>query len=130
MRNGRGLSAFSSAVEGWATYRVRSAGDFERDPVLGPHRLRLAGCCLNHSALADGLLAVLPCSSVLLFNHHDIARMLDRERAGREASPTGLGIIDSQSVKAPVAKERGYDAGKKIVGRTGATSPSIPMDGS
>ena len=43
--------------------------------------------------------------------------MADRERAGREASPTA-GIVDSQSVKAPAAgAKRGYDAGKKIVGR-------------
>ena len=47
---------------------------------------------------------------------HDVALMLDRERAGREASPSA-GVIDSQSVKAPHAKIRGYDAGKKIVGR-------------
>src|ERR1700719_4965589 len=47
---------------------------------------------------------------------HDVALMLDRERVGREASPTG-GVIDSQSVKAPEAKTSGYDAGKKIVGR-------------
>ena len=47
---------------------------------------------------------------------HDVALMLDRERVGREASPTG-GVIDNQSVKAPEAKTRGYDAGKKIVGR-------------
>src|SRR5271170_174390 len=47
---------------------------------------------------------------------HDVALMLDRERVGREASPTA-GVIDSQSVKAPQAKTRGYDAGKKIVGR-------------
>ena len=39
-----------------------------------------------------------------------------RERSGRAASPTG-GVIDSQSVKAPAAKKRGYDAAKKIVGR-------------
>ena len=53
----------------------------------------------------------------LLFNTiHDIALMIDRERAGREASPSA-GIIDSQSVKAPAAKERGYDAGKKVTGR-------------
>ncbi len=45
-----------------------------------------------------------------------MALMLDRERAGREASPSA-GVIDSQSVKAPHAKTRGYDAGKKIVGR-------------
>ena len=54
---------------------------------------------------------------LLLFRTiHDIGVMLDRERAGREASPTA-GIIDSQSVKAPHAAERGYDAGKKINGR-------------
>lgn len=45
-----------------------------------------------------------------------MALMIDRERHSREASPTG-GIIDSQSIKAPKAKARGYDAGKKIVGR-------------
>ena len=48
---------------------------------------------------------------------HDLALMLDREQAGREASPSG-GVIDSQSVKAPAPNaQRGYDAGKKIVGR-------------
>lgn len=46
---------------------------------------------------------------------HDVALMQDRERAGREVSPTA-GVIDSQSVKAQ-AETRGYDAGKKIVGR-------------
>jgi transposase len=54
---------------------------------------------------------------LLLFRTiHDIALMTDRERQGREASPTA-GVIDSQTVKAPSAKTRGYDAGKKIVGR-------------
>ena len=47
---------------------------------------------------------------------HDVELMLDRERAGREASPTAA-VIDSQSVKAPQAGTRGYDAAKKIVGR-------------
>lgn len=47
---------------------------------------------------------------------HDVSLMLDRERVGREASPSG-GVIDSQTVKAPHAKKRGYDANKKIVGR-------------
>lgn len=54
---------------------------------------------------------------LLLFRTiHDIAVMMDRERAGREASPSA-GVIDSQSIKAPTATTRGYDAGKKIVGR-------------
>ncbi len=55
---------------------------------------------------------------LLLFRTiHDIALMTDRERLGREASPSA-GIIDSQTVKAPAAAgTRGYDAGKKTVGR-------------
>jgi transposase len=48
---------------------------------------------------------------------HDLALMCDRKRAGREASPSA-GVIDSQSVKAPAAgAQRGYDAGKKVLGR-------------
>jgi transposase len=47
---------------------------------------------------------------------HNVALMVDRERAGRDASPSAA-VIDSQSVKAPQAKTRSYDAGKKIVGR-------------
>ena len=47
---------------------------------------------------------------------HDLALMLDREIEGRAVSPTAA-ILDSQSVKAPTAAQRGYDAGKKITGR-------------
>jgi putative transposase len=47
---------------------------------------------------------------------HDVALMLDRERVGREASPTA-GVLDSQTVKAPQAEGRGSEAAKKIVGR-------------
>jgi hypothetical protein len=43
--------------------------------------------------------------------------MADRERVGRDASPTAA-IIDSQSAKiTEVGGPRGYDAGKKIKGR-------------
>src|SRR5512133_615042 len=46
----------------------------------------------------------------------DIAR-LRRRAAGRAPEPS-LGIIDSQSVKCiPVRGPRGYDAGKKVLGR-------------
>ena len=48
-------------------------------------------------------------------NHHLV--MADRERVGREASPTAA-VMDSQSVKTTESGGvRGYDGGKKIKGR-------------
>ena len=48
---------------------------------------------------------------------HDVALMLDREQAEREASPTA-GMVDSQTVKAPQAPGGGgYDAAKRTKGR-------------
>ncbi len=47
---------------------------------------------------------------------HDLALMLDRMCNEREVLPSA-GILDSQSVKAPGARTRGYDANKKLSGR-------------
>ena len=46
---------------------------------------------------------------------HDVALMIDRELAGREAGRGG--VLDSQTVKASFAAQRGYDGAKKLVGR-------------
>lgn len=54
---------------------------------------------------------------------HDIELMLDRERQGREASPSAA-AIDSQPVKASSAEKRGFDAAKKLVWR----KPHIAVD--
>ena len=89
----------------------------ERHPLPGSNRLRLANVAAGLPALADRVL-VVPNPDAALPVQHDPRHRLDAgpERQGREASPSG-GVIDSQSIKAPAAKKRGYDAGKKIVGR-------------
>lgn len=55
---------------------------------------------------------------LLLFRTiHDVALMVDRERAGRRPDPSAA-ILDSQTVKAPAAQgSRGFDGAKKTVGR-------------
>jgi transposase len=79
--------------------------------------LRVAHVASAFRALAKGLRLVPRAGTRFLFQTiHDVELMLDRERQGREASPSAA-VIDSQSVKAPHAEARGYDAGKKIVGR-------------
>lgn len=47
---------------------------------------------------------------------HEVVLMLDREFQGRAPEPSA-GVLDSQSVKAPQADQRGVDGNKKINGR-------------
>jgi transposase len=58
---------------------------------------------------------------------HNIALMLDRERVGREASPSA-GVLDSQKIKSPHATGGGgFDAAKRIKGRKRHISWWIPV---
>ena len=58
-------------------------------------------------------------------NHHLV--LVDRERVGREASPSAA-VLDSQSIKTMESGgPRGYDAGKKVNGRK--RQALVDMDG-
>jgi len=47
---------------------------------------------------------------------YDIALMLNHEAGGREDSPTG-DLLDGRTVYTTLAEVRGYDGGKRIIGR-------------
>ena len=110
--------SFPRFGDGWATHRGRFCGE-----VLN---------ALRYMARTGGGWRMLPndfppwqtvywwfrrfVRRFMFHTIHDVALMLDRERVGREAS-SARGVVDSQSAKAPEAKTRGYDAGKRIVGR-------------
>ena len=67
--------------------------------------------------LANVVLVAPPVRCRLLFRTiHDVALMIGRKRAGREASPSG-GVLESETVKGSFAEQRGHSGGKKIVGR-------------
>jgi transposase len=93
-----------------------AAGDRERNLLRDALRAALAE---RLSAVADHISLVFHAwREAGLFEriNHGLV-MADRERTGREASPTGA-IIDSQSVKTTESGgPRGYDAGKKVKGR-------------
>lgn len=114
---GRARAFAAAAFRAWAQAHDRFAGSGEYSALHGAVRLRVADVAGSLPAIADSYWWFRRFVRSLLFRTiHDVALMIDRERAGREASPTA-GVIDSQAVKAPMIDDkRGYD-GEKIVGR-------------
>jgi len=93
------------------------AGDAERDPLHGAQWWGWRMLPTNFGPWQTVYWWFRRFVRRLLFQTiHDVAVMLDRERVGREASPTA-GVLHSQTTKAPHGKIRGYDAAKKTVGR-------------
>ena len=117
---GVGADRAVAAEAGVARAQARggSARGAERDPLNDALEWRLADAAEGFPAVADGVLWFRRFVRLMVFETiHDIALMLDRERLGHEASPSG-GVFDSQTVKAPApGAKRGYDAAKKTVSR-------------
>lgn len=94
-------------------YLVRSGCGWRRLPVhFGPWRT------------IDGWFRELA-RRFLFQTIHDLALMVDRERAGREASPSAA-EIDSQTVKAPTPRQEGTTPARRSPAAS-ATSRWMPM---
>jgi putative transposase len=116
METNRAVAPNSEAL--WATATLPQARHPRRDLLLRAHRLRLALVAARPSTVADRLLLLhgLATRGALAEDSRHPARAGAPEERKKKA-PTAA-ILDSQSVKVSNhGGVRGYDAGKKIMGR-------------
>lgn len=102
-----------AGVEAFGRFARRA----ERHTLHGTLRGRLADAASAPRPMADGLRTVpAPRTATAVPHHRDVALTPGREAVGREGSPTG-GVLENQVAKTPFAGTRGYDGGRRIVGR-------------
>src|SRR3954471_22927224 len=115
------------------------AGGPQCDLLSSARWRHVAASAKRPAAAEHGLRLVQPMARRGPVRDNHLLVMADRERGGREASPSAA-VLDSQSVKTTESGgPRGYDAGKKVNGRKRQVivdtapirwaSPSTPGDG-
>ena len=116
------------STEGWSASAV-DLREVERDPLHGPSGGGLADAAENFPPWQTVYWWFRRFVRRLLFRTiHDVALMIDRESAGREASPSAA-VIDSQTGQGARRSASGVTTPARRSAVASATSRSTPMAG-